>query len=243
MTRSVAALLVGLGVGTGVAAAQEGHRFTVTPSFGAIRYDGTSALSSIKGGSISGFVQLWPSMGLSTMYEVTPNVEAGIYLEGGRAETSSEYYPLVLLRTAGNYQLFGVSQRVVVLMYGLAANVKVPIVRKFGPYVHGGIGRHSVFPDVQRAGTTRTVVGLEFVAGGGLNYAVSSSIGMRLELLDFLWKDWDRDKLNPIKDPTQVNTVFAEDNPAGITAGKPSIIHNMRLALGFTFTPSAGGTR
>lgn len=241
MTRSVvAALLVGLGAGTGIASAQEAGGFKVTPAIGVIRFDRTSALSSTESGLST---QLWASGGLMVMYQVNANLEAGAYLEGGRAETSSDYYPYALFRSVGSYQLFGVSQRVIWLSYGVTAAVKLPVGQRFGPYLRGGVGGHSVFPDVQRQNTVKTVTGLEFVVGGGAKYDLSSTVGVRLELVDFLWKDWDRDELYPVVDPALQNTVFAEDNPAARLSGKPSLIHNMRLALGFIFTPSGGGAR
>ena len=239
MTRYVAALLVGLGAGAGIASAQQAGRFQVIPSVGVIRYDRTSALSSNESGLST---KMWASAGLSALYEVTPNLRAGFYLEGGRAETSKDYFPYALIRTGSNFSLFGLTQRVVVLSYGVTASVNVPVAKRVGPYLRGGIGRHSVFPDVQRTRSTESVTGLELLVGGGISYAASGKIGVRLELLDFLWKDWDRDKFNPISDPAYVNTVFAEDNPPGIGFAKPSLIHNLRLALGFTFTPS-GETR
>jgi opacity protein-like surface antigen len=231
-------LAAGLVLGAATGAAQSTARFRITPSFGVIRFDRTSALSS----TTSGISKLWASAGLSALYQFRPNLHAGFYLETSRPSTSPDYFPYALIQTAGKYQLFAITQRVVVLSYGLSAEVGVPVLPKFAPYVRLGLGRHSVYEDVQQENSVKTVNGMEFVAGAGLRYTVGNNVGVQLEAVDFLWKDWNRDVLNPTQ-PAYQNTVFPEDNPTGITWSKPSLIHNMRLALGFTFTPASGGTR
>lgn len=238
MSKLGIALAAGLVLGAATGAAQSTPRFRITPTLGVMRFDRTSALSS----RTSPFPKMWASAGLSALYQFRPNVQAGFYLETSRPATNPDYYPYALLRTSGNYQLFAITQRVVVLSYGLAAEVAVPVVPKLSPHVRFGIGRHSVYEDVQQENSVRTTNGLEFVAGGGLRYAAGNNVGVQLDLVDFLWKDWDRDVLNPTQ-PAYQNTVFPEDNPPAIGWAKPSLIHNLRLAIGFTFTPASGGTR
>jgi len=208
------------------------------PSIGVVRFDRTSALSSTE----TGLSQLWPVAGLQALYSVRGGVRAGLYLDVSTPETSSDYFAYALMKTGSSYQLFGITQRVVVLSYGLTATVDLPVAPRFGPYLRGGIGLHSVFQDVQRSNETASVSGTEFSLGGGLNVRVSEAIGMRLELTDFLWSKWDREDLNPVA-PAFQNTTFPEDNPDGMLWPKPSLIHNLRLSLGFSFTPSSGGTR
>lgn len=238
MSKLGIALAAGLVVGAATGAAQSTPRFQVTPTLGVMRFDRTSALSS----TTSGISKLWASAGLSALYQFKPNLRAGFYLETSRPATSPDYFPYALMRTTGNYQLFAITQRVVVLSYGLSAEVGVPALPKFSPHVRLGVGRHSVYEDVQQENSVRTVNGLEFVAGAGLRYNAGNNVGVQLEAVDFLWKDWDRDVLNPTQLAYQ-NTVFPEDNPDGINWPKPSLIHNLRLAIGFTFTPASGGTR
>lgn len=238
MSKLGIALAAGLALGTAAAAAQSTPKFRVTPSLGVMRFDRTSALSS----RTSPFPKMWASAGLTALYQFRPNLQAGFYLETSRPATSPDYYPYALIQTAGKYQLFAITQRVVVLSYGLNAEVGVPVVPKLAPHLRLGVGRHSVYEDVQQENSVRTSNGLEFVVGGGLRYTMGNNVGVQLDAVDFLWKDWDRDVLNPTQLAYQ-NTVFPEDNPPGITWPKPSLIHNLRLALGFTFTPASGGTR
>jgi len=236
MTRLFAAALVGLGVASGAAAqaAPAAGRFQVTPMIGVMRYDRTTALSSTESGLST---KLYPTAGLLAAYTLRPNIQVGAYLEAARPETDPQYYPYALIQTTGSIQLFEITQRVVVLSYGLAATVTLPVMPRLGPYLRGGVGLHTVFPDVQRAQSTETISGTELMLGGGLKYAVSDAVGIRLELTDFMWNNWDRDELNPV-DPAFQNTIFPEDNPSGITWPKPGLVHNLRFALGFTFTPT-----
>lgn len=239
MNRHLAALLAaGLALTPAGLGAQEPGRFQVTPLFGVMRFDRTSALSSPQSGLST---KVWPYAGLAALYRVRSNVRVGLYLEGGRASTSPYYFPLVLLRTTSTYELDSLTQRVAVLSYGIAATVDLPIGERLAPYVRGGVGRHSVFPDVQHMRSTASITGAEFDLGAGLGYKTGGGGLIRLELLDNMWSKWDRDRLNPT-DLAYQNTLFPEDNPDGIKWSKPSLIHNMRLALGFTFTPSGGGT-
>jgi hypothetical protein len=236
MNRTVAALLAAIGCGASALAAQEGgSRFTVTPTIGLMKFHNTSALSNLEGS------QLWMSGGLTAAYRVSSGLRVGLYMEFQQPQTSSEYYPYALFRTGNTYELYGATQIVSALSYGLDASYTIG-AGKLGPYLRGGIGRHAVYGDVQAMNSTDHVGGTQFLLGGGINYAVSNSIGIRLDLTDFMWNDWDRDVLNPVS-PAYQNTTFPEDNPAGITEDKPGMIHNLRLALGFSFTPSGGGSR
>ncbi len=241
MNGKFAALLAagGLTLTAAGLAAQEPGRFQVTPAFGVMRFDRTSGLSSQEKAFST---QKWAYGSLTALYRVRSGLRAGLYVEGGRVSTDAFYYPLVLLRYSQTYKLDSLNQRVVVLSYGLAATYDIPLGGKLGPYLRGGVGRHSVFPDVQHTNSTSTVTGAEFSLGGGLDYKTGGGGLVRFEMVDNMWSNWDRDRLNPT-DPAYQNTVFPEDNPAGVTWPKPSIIHNIRLMLGFTFTPSGGGTQ
>ena len=117
MSKLGIALAAGLALGAATGAAQSAPKFRITPTLGVIRFDRTSALSSTS----SGISKLWASAGLSALYQFRPNVQAGFYLETSRPASSPDYYPYALIQTAGKYQLFAITQRVVVLSYGVAA--------------------------------------------------------------------------------------------------------------------------
>ena len=209
-------------------------RWIVAPTIGLMRFDRTSALSSMDRGLSTA---VWLSGGLSGLYAVRSDLRVGLYYEGGQAETSPDYYRYALFRTTGAYELRAITQRVVFLSYGVAATWNVPAARVVGPYLKLGVGGHSVLADVQRTNSTRQVSGSEIVVGAGLSYQRGGNVAVQLELLDYMWNNWDRDDLNAVA-PAEQNTVFEEDNPSGVTWPKPSLIHNLRLAIGFKFTPA-----
>jgi hypothetical protein len=239
MRKQTVAAVLALGALAGVAplAAQESTRFRVVPSLGVMRFDRTSALSSVD----EGLSKLYASAGLSADYAVTDAFRAGIYLEYQQPTTSADYYPYALMRTSGVYQLFAVQQTVSVLNYGAHASYRFS-VGSLAPYAMGGVGLYTVYPDVQAVNGSEAVTGTQFLLGVGVGYTVSETIGIKAEVLDFMWSDWDRDDLNPTA-PAFQNTTFPEDNPVAIGWEKPSLIHNLRLAVGFSFTPSGGGAR
>ncbi|MBI1966734.1 MAG: hypothetical protein HYS40_01980 [Gemmatimonadetes bacterium] len=235
MTRVLRILIAGLAMGaTALPGQQPEGRWVVVPTVGLMRFDRTSALSSIDEGLST---TMWLSGGLTGLYALRSDLRVGLYIEGGQAETSPDYFRYTLFRTTGAYELRAISQRVVFLDYGVIAAWDVPAIRNAGPYLKAGVGGHSVLLDVQRTNSTRQAGGTEFVLGGGLNYQLRGNVAVQLELLDFMWSDWDRDKLNTAL-PSEQNTVFEEDNPPGVLWDKPSLIHNLRLAVGFKFTPA-----
>jgi len=237
MRQLVSIALVGLAVGATALPGQQPQadgRWVVVPTVGLMRFDRTSALSSLDKGLST---TMWLSGGLSGLYAVRPDLRVGLYFEGGQAESSPDYFRYTLFRTTGAYELRAISQRVVFLSYGVTATWDVPAARVVGPYLKVGAGGHSVLLDVQRTNSTRQASGSEFVVGAGLSYKVRGNVSVQLELLDYMWNNWDRDDLNTAALSEQ-NTVFEEDNPSGITWPKPSLIHNLRFAVGFKFTPA-----
>lgn len=235
MTKVPVLLLAGLAMGaTSLAGQQPEGRWQVIPSVGVIRFDRTSALSSTDEGLST---TMWLSGGLSALYSVRPDLRVGVYFQGGQATTSPDYFRYALFRTTGTYELRAISQRVVFLGYGVVAAWDVPALRSFGPYLKVGAGGHSVLLDVQRTNSTGQAGGAEFVVGGGWNRRLRGNLAIQLELLDYMWSNWDRDKLNTVA-PSEQNTVFEEDNPIAVNWEKPSLIHNLRLAFGFKFTPA-----
>ncbi|HET7790538.1 MAG TPA: hypothetical protein VFK78_07045 [Gemmatimonadales bacterium] len=237
MTKPLAVLSV-IALGAAGSLAGQAGTWTVAPAVSLIRYDRTSALSSTASGLST---KLWPQASLDATYGVRSNLRVGIYLGASRVTTSPDYFPLVLFRTGSNYELWSVQQRVSVFNYGAQVQFDLPVAPAFSPYLRGGVGRHTLYPDVQKQNAVSTVSGSEFMLGAGLRYSKGSA-ALRLEVTDFMWSNFDRDALNPVTADFQ-NTVFPQDNPKGVRWAKPSLTHNLRLALGFAFSPSSGGNQ
>lgn len=229
--RSVTAtVLFGLSLATGVAAAQGSGQWRVIPSVGLLRYDRTTALSSTDGG----ISKLWPSVGLATSYAVRPNLHVGLYIQGGNARTDTAYFQPARLRFGPIDSIRQVSQDVIVLQYGVMAMVDLPFARRIGPYLQVGAGLHSIFPDVQQTASAASFSGGHVQLGGGFAYTIGS-VGLRLELIDYMWMDFDRADLDPVAPAEHATGV----DGSAYTWSKPGLIHNMRMSLGVTFVPGA----
>lgn len=236
MTKHVfLASLVALGVAAPVAG-QETGKWRVTPSIAMMRFDRTTALSSTASGLST---KLWPWAGLDAMYRVRSSVQVGLYVGGSRVTTSPDYFKYALFKSGSNYELWAVSQRVTVFSYGVGAEVALPLGGAFNPYVRGGLGRHTLYPDVQKTNSVKSFSGSEFSLGTGVRYGLKSGVAVRLEVTDFMWSNFDREQLDPVSPDFQNNT-FPLSNPDGVLWAKPSLTHNLRLALGFAFTPTGG---
>jgi opacity protein-like surface antigen len=237
MTKHVfLASLVALGVPGGLAG-QETGKWRVTPSIAMMRFDRTTALSSTASGLST---KLWPWAGLDAMYRVRSNVQVGLYLGGSRVTTSPDYFKYALFKSGSNYELWAVSQRVTVFNYGIGAELALPVGGAFDPYVKVGLGRHTLYPDVQKSNSVGSFSGAEFALGGGVRIDLKSSVALRLEITDFMWSNFDRERLDPVAPDFQNNT-FPLSNPDGVLWPKPGLTHNLRLGLGFAFTPAGGG--
>jgi len=237
MTKHVfLASLVALG-GAGALAGQQTGKWRVTPSVAMMRFDRTTSLSSTASGLST---KLWPWAGLDAMYRVRSSLQLGLYVGGSRVTTSPDYFKYALFRSGSNYELWAVSQRVTVFNYGIGAELALPVGGALDPYIKGGFGRHTLYPDVQKSNSVHSFSGAEFALGGGVRYGLKSGVALRLDITDFMWSNFDRELLDPVAPAFQNNT-FPLSNPDGVLWPKPSLTHNLRLALGFAFTPAGGG--
>jgi hypothetical protein len=113
--------------------------------------------------------------------------------------------------------------------------------------VTGGVGAVTVNTDPQQQGSNRSFTEGQFQLGGGLGWRLGTTTALRVELRDFVFTGWDRDRLNVVStDPNACggpcpNTTFLAAN--GNPPEKKSTVHNLRLAIGFSYVPqgTAGG--
>lgn len=237
MTKHVfLAPLVALGFAASLTGQSTG-KWRVVPSVALMRFDRTTALSSTASGLST---KLWPWAGLDASYQLRSNVQVGLYVGGSRVTTSPDYFKYALFKSGSNYELWAVSQRVTVFNYGIGAELALPVGGAFNPYLTGGLGRHTLYPDVQKSNSVKSFSGSEFALGGGVRYVLKSGVAVRLGVTDFMWSNFDREQLDPVA-PSFQNNTFPLSNPDGVLWPKPSLTHNLRLALGFAFTPAGGG--
>lgn len=239
MRRAVLTALAGVGfmLAADGAAAQglTAGKFTVTPVVGAMRWDEASALANKKADASGEFTEstITPTVGLAADYSITRNVALGFYFEAARPQTRGDYFPSLLLNFPANAELRTISQRVTVMMYGIQGTANFGVGR-VQPYLSGGAGLVTVNGDAQQNDRNATFSTGQFQVGGGIGYAVSGSTTLRLDVRDFVFTGWDRDELYPVN-PAFQNTLFPSAN--GNPPAEKSTVHNVRLAIGFSYVP------
>jgi hypothetical protein len=210
----------------------------VIPSFGAFIYDEASALEDA------------PFFGGELLFPVSEFISIGPSITFARPEVDGRQFPYALFQIANDsLVLFEVGQQVTQLSYAALVSVGTNFgrVRVYG---QGGIGGYSIFFDPQsnislaKIGGDDNMSGILIPVGAGITFDVGSRAGIRLGVRDEIYTDFDRDKLNPVEprfynDCTehdqQLVVCFPELNPSATEAS--STLHNIRLTLGFEFTP------
>ena len=217
-----------------VAQALTSGRFTVTPVVGTIRFDDASALANKKADDDGAFTKnvFTPTVGLSADYKLSQQLGLGFYFEAARPQTRGDYFPSLLLNFGSNAELRTISQRVTMMMYGLQGTATFG-VGALQPYVGAGAGFVTINGDPQQNDRNASFTNTQFQFGGGLGYAIGSST-VRLDVRDFVFTSWDRNELYPVN-PDFQNTLFPSAN--GNPPAEKSTVHNIRIALGFSFVP------
>lgn len=222
------------------AAPDAGRRFTVTPLLGTIVYDWSSGLSTRRPGDNG----VWddkvinPTLGVAANFAVVPQVGVGFYFEASRPTTRGDYFPALLLKFGQDVELRNVSQRVTVMMYGVQGQFGMNFGR-FAPYVGGGLGAVTINLDPQQNDDNVTFSNSSGQIGGGVGFQIGRGT-LTLDVRDFMIFNWDRDRLNPVKEFVGTSTgyrnvTFPTANP--FPPEKKKTIHNGRVAIGFSFVP------
>jgi hypothetical protein len=220
-----------------VAQALTSGRFTVTPVVGTIRFDDASALANKKADNDGAFTEnvFTPTVGLSADYKFARQIGLGFYFEAARPQTRGDYFPSLLLNFGQNAELRTISQRVTLMMYGLQGTATFGVGR-LQPFVSGGAGFVTINGDPQQNDRNASFSNTQFQFGGGIGYAVSGRTSLRVDVRDFVFTGWDRDELYPVN-PDFQNTLFPAAN--GDAPSAKSTVHNIRIAIGFSYVPRA----
>jgi hypothetical protein len=202
------------------------HQFVITPRGGYLHFD---RASSLKPG---------PSVGLDAQYQFTRAFSVGTNFSFSRANTRGEDFLATLtygLPTVGDTTfIFGVRQPISVVDAQVAAMVHAPAYGRFSPFVMGGAGVYVLYldPDANR-GSTR-IARPALSGGAGIDVRLSRMAGIRLDVRDQVFLNYDREKLRPT-DSRFRNQRVLEGYPLPPTP--KSTINNIMVSLGFTFTP------
>lgn len=213
------------------------RRVTVTPFVGTIRWDDASALANKKAGDDGQFDQnvITPTIGLTADYNLFRGIGLGLYFEAARPTTRGDYFPAALFDYGSRVELYNVSQRVTVMMYGAQASYTIPLTGNLLPYVSGGIGAVTVNADPQQSNSNASFTDPSFQLGGGIGWVFGGNKAVRLDVRNYTFSSWDRDQLNPVA-PQYRNTRFPEAN--GDAPDEKKTVNNFRIALGFSYVPS-----
>jgi hypothetical protein len=224
MTRRTILTLATLAVGAtgGLGAQIVPHQFQIGPRAGSISYDNASGIKH------AGL------LGVDAAYFINRNIGIGFLLDLSRPSTDGRFFPAEL--SFGDTTLvFQVTQPLTIVNAQIQGMVAFPRGR-LAPFVAAGVGTYRIYMDPQAAVGPKSVSAMSYSLAGGINYRVAESSGLRLEIRDQIFSNFDRDQLNP------VNPRFGPRRyPDLVTppVAAKSTISNLALLLAFSFVPAA----
>lgn len=232
-TRALGACLAALALVAGTAHAQaEPRRFNVGVHGGAYRFDKATGLEQSAGfAGIDATYQL-PTIDLARKIE--PGI--GFYVTAALPTTDYTQFPLVAFDYGDTTFINGVSQRVQLFEYGLQGTLGTTI-SKFRLYALGGAGFYTMRLD-PRQEKLKTFNEPALQVGGGINWIVSRTLGVRAEVRNSTWTSYDRNRLDPtvsyIRD-TRVRDILPPP------AAPKTSVQNLRFGLVFSYVPGGSG--
>lgn len=205
---------------TAAQAQVETGNFQLTPYGGLFRADESSALKDA------------PIVGLEAVYYFSPALAIGLTGNFARGESDGSYFPAARWNVGPDTtRLFHVGQDLSIVTYGAVAKLGLTAGR-LTPYAAAGVGRYTLFLDPQSNNRPVTTGGLSFEAGAGFHVALSERAGIRLDVRDLVFTDFDREDLYPVDERFRTDIFLVAEPPAA-----KSTIHNIRAAIGFTYVP------
>ena len=231
--------------------AQEEGRWEISPRLGLVFWDDAAAIQDpVLNSDKCDFPQFAHDCasvfnnlmaGLSAHYGITNQIALGLSFDVARPVSNGAYFPAVEIEIGGVQDLTLISQRLTIIQYQLEGEWS-PKFARLAPFVVGTFGGYTVYKEpakADHAGVTgqETFTGPMFSVGVGLNYAFGEASGLRVELRDMIYTDWDRNELNPVMPAFQTD-LFPDLLPA--PPDESSTLNNFRLSLGFFFIPGGG---
>jgi hypothetical protein len=232
--------------------AQREGRWIITPRLGQVFWDDAAALQDPALNSdkcdFPEFNQTCAAFtnnlqaGISLLYGVAERFSVGLSFDVVRPVTNGAYFPPVEMEIGGQQELTVINQRLTIVQYAVEGEWGPPLGRIF-PYVVGSIGGYTVYMDpakVDFAGVTgfQKFGDLMYTLGVGIDFAIGSTAGLRVEFRDMIYTGWDRDRFYPVL-PRYQSSLFPDLMPA--PPEESGTLHNLRFALAFSFVP--GGSR
>lgn len=230
MLRIAFGLLLCAALVPGRADAQVARQFEITPKVGWLIFDNASALDDAA------------LLGIDVTYLLGERgLGVGFYLDVSRPETLGEYFTPIRLDFGPESELRFVGVRTTLLHAGGQGVYRFPLAGRVTPLVGAGLGLYRVYADPQQQEGFDAFTGFTFNVGGGVDIRVSERAGFRLEVRDFVYTDWEREKLNVV-DPALRDDRFPEQHgnpPSPECSTQACTMHNIQLNLSFVFVPAA----
>ena len=184
-----------------------------------------------------------PFVGLDATYQLPWNPLAslikgssfgvGMLFEVSRPVTRGDQFDAVAFDFGDTTFLYAVSQRVTLLQGGLEAVVGVPVGR-MRVYGFAGTGVYSIFLDPRAVKRNEKFTNPMATFGGGLNYPINASIGVRAQVRSVTFTNFDRSRLDAgltyIRDQRIRDALPAADP----TSRNPT---NMQFSFVFQYIP------
>lgn len=184
-----------------------------------------------------------PFVGLDATYELPWNplnalikgstLGVGMNVDVSRPVTRGDQFPVVAFDFGDTTFLYSVAQRVTLIQGGLEGVLGIPI-GKMRVYGFAGTGIYSIFLDPRAMKKNEKFTNPMATFGGGLNYAISASIGLRAQVRAVTFTKFDRNRLDAttpyIRDQRIRDALPAPD----ATTKTPT---NMQFSLVFQYIP------
>lgn len=207
-------------------------RFTVGTHIGYTRFDKGTGYEN------GPFLGVDGTLSTGLLKGMGADLGIGFTFTAARPVTAWDQFPPVAFDFGDTTLLYGVAQRTTLLTYGLQGTVgfSAGVLRLYGL---AGAGAYTMQLDTrQNVGNfSSTNAMLQF--GGGVGYAISRSIGLRIEARDVIFNNFDRDRLDPTVGYTQDRRIVDAVPNARSASERP---HNIQAALVFSYVPNRGGT-
>lgn len=182
-------------------------------------------------------------VGLDATYQVPWNRLAGVIkgstfgvginIDVSRPVTKGDQFPVVIIDVGDTTFLYTVAQRVSLLQAGVEGKLSVPVgtMRLYG---FAGTGIYSIFLDPHAAKNHAKFTNPMSTFGGGLNYPITASIGLRAQVRAVTFTNFDRSRLDATASYIRDDRIKDALPTPHATTSTPT---NMQFSLAFQYVP------
>ncbi len=184
-----------------------------------------------------------PFVGLSASYELPWNplklaikgstFGLGLAVDVSRPVTDGEQFPVVAFDFGDTTFLYAVAQRITLIQAGMQAVAGIPI-GKARVYGLIGTGVYSMFMDPRSVGKNKKITKPMATFGGGVNYAITSNIGLSAQARVAKYTQFERSALDATVGYIQDRRIRDALPPPHPTSSTPT---NLQFSLVFKYIP------